>query len=79
MMIKLTTAFVAAAAFMSAAAQAALQCDLQTFKSNIIQVEVFSDHDLSFKYPGYSKANHWADVTLTGKCNRSLFHICAVE
>ncbi|CBQ67365.1 conserved hypothetical protein [Sporisorium reilianum SRZ2] len=69
MMIKLTTAFVAAAALLSTAAQATdaqvpLQCRLWTADSNIIWVEADSAPDLNFgtAQPGVGS---WADITLT--------------
>lgn len=68
MMIKLTTAFVASAALLSTAAQA-LQCSLQTFKSNIVSVEAYSASDLANKYVEPNGPGSWADIILTGKCD----------
>lgn len=66
MMIKLTAAFVVAAAVLSTTAKATLQCSMQTFKSNIIQVEVFSAADLSDKTVTEYVDAPFADVILTG-------------
>lgn len=71
MKVKLTTAFVAATALLSSAAEAQLQCRLWTSGSNIISVDAFSASDLASKYSETDDSN-WADVTLTG-----LYHVYA--
>nr|QJS39918.1 putative effector protein 1 [Sporisorium scitamineum] len=64
-MIELTTAFVAAAAVLSTAAQAQLQCSLSTIDSNIISVDAFSASDLASRFARPDDKPNWADVLLT--------------
>lgn len=66
-MFKLTTAFIAAAALLSATAQAdPLQCHMQAFNANIISVDAYSANDLSDKHAPLGASGYFADVTLTG-------------
>lgn len=63
MMIKISPALLTAAALLPGAL-GYLQCSMQTFNANIINVEVLSASDFT------RQAHHnkdWADVSLTGK------------
>lgn len=63
MQVKITPALVAAAALLPSAL-ANLQCSMQSFKANIINVEVESASDFSNKV---HESKDWADVSLTGE------------
>ena len=63
MQVKITPALIAAAALLPSAL-ANLQCSMQSFKANIINVEVESASDFSNKV---HENKDWADVSLTGE------------
>ena len=66
MLVKITPALLAAAVVLPGACTA-IQCSMQTFKANIVQVDAFSAQDLATPLNRNMQSGGWAAITLTGK------------